>query len=172
MSESLDSPTVPAIPEATDRDLFITRAFDAPREVVWRFFTEARLLAGWFGPAGIHADPASAVVELRPGGRWDLDMIDPANDRRFPVRGRLTAVQPPEYLEAVIAGKADGPGPRNDLIMRLWLHDHGSKTRLTLHQGPFAQEFRELSARGWAGSLKKLDRILDHIAPESEGPAR
>ena len=30
---------IPEVPEVTDADVFITRAFDAPREVVWNFFT-------------------------------------------------------------------------------------------------------------------------------------
>ena len=65
----------PEIPVATERDVLITRVFAAPRDLVWRFFTEAPRLAEWFGPVGVHVDPASVTVEPRVGGRWELTMI-------------------------------------------------------------------------------------------------
>src|SRR6185295_16928688 len=51
--------TVPAIPEVTDSDVYITRAFNAPIEVVWKFWTEPEGLAQWFGPTTTHVDPAT-----------------------------------------------------------------------------------------------------------------
>jgi len=55
------SPTAPATLE-----FVITRAFDAPREVVWKSWTQAERLAQWWGPKGC----AIRVVklDLRPGG--------------------------------------------------------------------------------------------------------
>lgn len=61
--------TIPDIPTAADTDVFITRAFAAPRDVVWRFLTEPELLAQWFGPTGVHVDSASVIVEPRRAGR-------------------------------------------------------------------------------------------------------
>jgi uncharacterized protein YndB with AHSA1/START domain len=151
--------TVPPIPAVTDTDLFITRAFDAPREVVWRFFTEPALLAQWFGPAEVHVDPASVVIELRVGGRWDLDMVDNASGARYPFRSTLVAVSPPEYLEGM-GSAVEGSGPQNDLRLRIWLHDHGSRTRLTIHQGPFTPEFRDMTGAGWEASFLKVDALL------------
>ena len=151
--------TVPEIPAATDSDLFLTRAFDAPREVVWRFFTEPELLALWFGPNEVHVDPASVVIELRVGGRWDLDMVDNASGERYPVRSILVAVTPPEYLEGELSA-VDGSGPQNELRLRIWLHDHGPKTRLTLHQGPFSPEFRDMTGAGWEASFVKIDALV------------
>ena len=151
--------TVPQVPPATDDDLFLTRAFDAPRDVVWRFFTEPALLAKWFGPTEVHVDPASVVIELRVGGAWDLDMVDNANEARYPMRTTLVAVIPPEYLESRGAA-VEGSGPQNDLTLRIWLHDHGSKTRVTIHQGPFTREFRDMTGTGWEASFVKIDAIL------------
>ncbi|TGP82916.1 SRPBCC domain-containing protein, partial [bacterium M00.F.Ca.ET.222.01.1.1] len=42
-----------ALPEVTHKDVYITRSFNAPVAVVWRFWTEPELLAQWFGPHGI-----------------------------------------------------------------------------------------------------------------------
>jgi len=145
---------IPEIPVATDADVFITRAFDAPREIVWRFFSEPALL-GWFGPHGVHVDLESVVIELRPGGRWDLDMVDDLTGERYPMRAELTAVVPGEYLE----GRAGIPGG-DEVTLRIWLHDHGDRTRLTLHQGPFSEQHRKMTGAGWLGSFEKIDDLL------------
>lgn len=151
--------TIPEVPDVTDSDLLITRAFDAPREVVWGFFTRADLLALWFGPTEVHVDPASVVIELEVGGRWDLDMVDNATGARYPMRSTLSVVTPPEYLEGA-ATAVEGSGPQSDLRLRIWFHDHGSKTRLTIHQGPFTPEFRDMTVAGWQKSFTKIDALL------------
>ena len=142
---------IPEIPTAEDTDVFITRAFDAPRDVVWRFFTEPALLATWFGPSSVHVDPASVEIDLRVGGVWNVDMIDNETGEHYPVRSTLTAVVPPEYLEGTVVG------PPGEVTLRIWLHDHGNKTRLTLHQGPFTAEFRDVTRDGWVESFLKID---------------
>ena len=100
--------TVPQIPEALDTDVFITRAFNAPRDVVWKFFTEPEYLAQWFGPQEVHIDPATVDIQLHPGGRWDFDMVDNESGEHYPLRARLTVVIPPEYLEgSEVSGAAE-----------------------------------------------------------------
>ena len=103
--------TIPEVPEVLDTDVFITRAFNAPRDVVWRFFTEPELMAQWFGPQEVHVDVSTVKVELHPGGRWDLDMVDNATGEHYPIRSKLTVVIPPEYLEGSEVSGADEMSP-------------------------------------------------------------
>ncbi|CAN5553350.1 SRPBCC domain-containing protein [soil metagenome] len=152
--------TIPEIPNALDTDVFITRAFNAPRDVVWKFFTEPEYLVRWFGPQTTHVDPSTVNVQLHPGGSWDLDMVDNETGEHYPMRARLTVVIPPEYLEGGEPGDT-GMSPDNEGIkLRIWLHDHGDKTRMTLHQGPFTAEFRDQTTEGWESSFEKIDAIL------------
>jgi uncharacterized protein YndB with AHSA1/START domain len=151
--------TAPDIPVATDRDVLITRAFAAPRSVVWRFFTEGPRLAEWFGPVGVAVDPATTVVEPRVGGRWELTMVD--QDCKYsPIRGVFTAFDPEEYLEIRMSARPDPGVELDDIVVRLWFHDHGDRTRLTLHQGPFEPEFRARTAEGWELSFGKIDQLV------------
>ncbi len=151
--------TGPENPVATDRDVLITRAFAAPRDVVWRFFTDAARLAEWFGPVGVSVDPATAVVEPRVGGRWELTMVD--EDCKYsPITGVITAFEPEEYLEIRMSARPDPGVELEDIVIRLWFHDHGDRTRLTLHQGPFEPEFRERTAEGWELSFGKIDALV------------
>jgi len=155
--------TVPAIPEVTDSDVYITRAFDAPIDVVWKFWTEPERLAQWFGPATTHVDPATVEVELRPGGKWDLDMVDNETAEHYPVRSTLRVVKEHEYLEGAVSGATDH-GSAVNVILRVWFHDHGEKTRITLHQGPFTPEFRDMTGAGWEESFQKIDAIVARSA--------
>lgn len=150
---------IPAVPEVAEGDVFITRAFQAPRDVVWRFWTEPALLATWFGPTSVHVDSASVIVEPHAGGRWDLDMVDDATSARYPLRARLTVVEPPEYLEGVLEADTS-EGAVREVTLRVWFHDHGEQTRMTLHQGPFTPELRDMTAEGWTLSFAKVDAAL------------
>jgi uncharacterized protein YndB with AHSA1/START domain len=153
--------TIPEVPEVLDTDVFITRAFNAPRDVVWKFFTEPEFLAQWFGPQEVHIDPSSVQVELHPGGRWDMDMVDNATGDRYPLRSKITVVIPPEYLEGSEVTGAQEMSPADAITLRIWFHDHGVKTRMTLHQGPFTPEFRDMTRVGWESSFVKIDAILE-----------
>lgn len=65
------------VPEIAERqDLVITRAFDAPVELVWRAWTEPELVMRWWGPEGFTCP--SAVMDVREGGRSILCMRAPA----------------------------------------------------------------------------------------------
>src|SRR2546426_146985 len=62
-------------PDAVCREFVITRVFDAPRELVWKAYTEAAHLQHWWGPKGFKM--RSCKVDLRPGGVFHYGMEAP-----------------------------------------------------------------------------------------------
>lgn len=156
--------TVPEIPTPADTDVLITRSFAAPRDVVWKFFTEPEYLARWFGPTSVHVDPQTVRVELHPGGYWGLEMVDNATGEHYPMRARLTVVIPPEYLEGSEVEASSEIATLGPITLRIWFHDHGASTRMTLHQGPFTPEFRDLTRDGWVDSFVKMDAAIEEDA--------
>jgi uncharacterized protein YndB with AHSA1/START domain len=150
--------TEPAPAEVDDRDVFISRTFDAPREVVWRFFTEPDLIARWFGPHVFDTPVETVEVEPRVGGAWNLVMVGPGG-ARAPMVGRIVRFEPPEHLEIVTDATSDDV-ELHDIVLRIALHDHGDRTRLTLHQGPLTDEEKRLTEQGWGESFEKLDAAL------------
>jgi uncharacterized protein YndB with AHSA1/START domain len=62
-------------PATADREIVIARVIDAPREVVFEAFTEARHLSQWWGPDGFTTTTRS--FEFREGGVWDFVMHGP-----------------------------------------------------------------------------------------------
>ena len=145
------------IPEVTDRDVYITRSFDAPVDLVWKFWTQPELLAKWFGPKGISVPVDTVKVEAREGGSWNLTMKDDAGE--YPIRARITKLVEHEYLEMVMESDTS-KGFLDNEILRIQFHDHGDKTRITVHQGPFTPEFRDMTRDGWNESFVKLDTIF------------
>jgi uncharacterized protein YndB with AHSA1/START domain len=153
-----------AEPEVSERDVLISRAFHAPRATVWRFWTEPAHLADWFGPPGVSVLPGSVRVELQEGGLWALTMIDAATKTAHPVHGRITRLVPEEYLEIVMHAET-AAGAAEGVVLRVWFHDHGPLTRITVHQGPFLPELRDLTADGWHLAFSTLDTLLERNRP-------
>ena len=150
------------LPAVTDRDVYITRSFAAPRALVWTFWTDPAHLAQWFGPEGVHTPLERIEVELREGGTWSLGMTDDASGELYPLTATFLTIDEPEYLELHIASAHDGD--IEDVVVRIRFHDHGATTRMTLQQGPFTPELRDLTAAGWEQSFDKLDTILQGAA--------
>jgi uncharacterized protein YndB with AHSA1/START domain len=150
------------LPAVTDRDVYITRSFAAPRATVWRFWTQPELLTQWFGPAGIHTPVERIDVTLEEGGTWYLGMTDDASGEVFPLSATFLRIVEPEYLELHIASAAGGQ--IEDIVLRIQFQDHGDTTRMTLHQGPFTPENRDLTIEGWDQSFLKLDTIFEGAA--------
>lgn len=144
------------IPET---DFYATRAFNAPRDVVFRFFTEPEHLVKWFGPEGFHVPIERVVVEPRVGGRWNLTMVDDSANHEFTLLATITEFEEPELLVITITAET-GAGPLEKVLLRLRFHDHGARTRITLHQGPFTAEAREMTAGGWERSFARLDALF------------
>ena len=64
-----------AHPETEGKQFVITRAYEAPRELVWRAFAEADALAQWWGPKGFTVTVLG--FEFRPGGTFHYRMDGP-----------------------------------------------------------------------------------------------
>jgi uncharacterized protein YndB with AHSA1/START domain len=143
----------------TDRDLYITRSFNAPIDVVWKFWTQPEFLSKWFGPVGIHTPVESISIDLRAGGYWRLAMQSDETGEKYPMNAELVEVVENELIVGVAEAEMNGDGIER-LFLRVQFHDHGDKTRITLHQGPFTDEFKEQTSSGWEESFKKMDAIF------------
>lgn len=142
-------------------ELVITRMFDAPRQLVWKAFTDPDQLAAWYGPAGWSVPRDTVLVDLRVGGHQRFTMVDDADPARTsPVHGVFTEVVENELLVAY-EDLDDETFGKLRLETRIELHDEGGdKTRLVLRQGPFTEEIAGLTREGWTSSFTKLDTLL------------
>lgn len=90
-------------------DLVFERTFDAPRDEVWKAFTEPELIPRWWGPHGT----TTTVVEMdvRPGGKWRY--VSSASDRDdVTFYGDYLEVTPPERFRWTFMFDVEGMGPQ------------------------------------------------------------
>ena len=76
----------------SDRELVITRTFDAPRALVWKAFTDPKHLPNW-QPSGGATMPV-CEIDLRAGGTWYY-LYRTAQGQEFPATGTYREVDPP-----------------------------------------------------------------------------
>lgn len=136
--------------------LRLTRHFKAPREAVFRAWTDPKALAAWFGPDGVQS--RNVVIDARAGGRFSLEMYE--SDGVYPVAGVYREVTPPDRLVlSWIWGNGELEGLETVLTIELREKDGGTELTLT-HEGLPTDTARGKHAEGWSSSLDCLERFL------------
>ena len=145
-------------------ELHIERVFDAPRELVWKAFTDPDQISQWFGPVGYSVPRDSVDIDLRVGGHQRLTMVpdDPSYPPGGPSEGVFEEVVENELLVAHedLSGEMAELFGAERITMRIELHDEEGKTRLVLRQGPYKDDFVGNARDGWNSSFTKLDALL------------
>lgn len=155
---------------AAERDLVIERVFDAPRELVWRAWTEPEHFQRWWGPKAFTA-PA-CKIDLRVGGTYLACMRSPEGKDYWSTGTYKEIVAPERLVYTDSFADADGhvvPASYYgmsgewplELQVTVTLEDLGGKTKLTLrHAGMPAGENQDLAGAGWNESFDKLAASL------------
>ena len=141
-----------------ERELVITRTFEAPRRLVFKMWTEPEHLVRWWGPRGFAT--ISSRMNVRPGGIWSRSMRAP-DGRIIRKSGVYREIVAPERLVLTyVTDDAEGnSGP--ETLVTVTFTDLGGKTRLTLHQVAFQSvAARDDHRRGWTGALERLAKHL------------
>ena len=84
--------------QGTAREFTIVRELDAPRDLVFRAWTDPEHLTRWFGPRGFSTPRTSIATDLRPGGTWRATMVLDETGQEFPTGGFYLEVREPERL--------------------------------------------------------------------------
>ena len=127
--------------------------FEAPRERVYRAWTDPAALRQWFRTAPDFTTTI-AEVDLRVGGRFRIGMQSPGADALYVATGVYRQIQPPEKL--VFTWTWEGSEEAETLVT-VNFHSVGETTEVTLkHEGFESIEARDLHADGWQGCLSQL----------------
>jgi uncharacterized protein YndB with AHSA1/START domain len=140
----------------TDRELVITRVFDAPRDLVFKAWTEPERLAHWWGPEGFTLPLLE--IDMRPGGAWRACMRAP-DGTNFAQHGVCRELVPPERLSFTSIWDSD---PEHEMLVTVDFTERGKKTEITLRQRLFKSvESRDSHRSGWSSSF---NRLAAHLA--------
>lgn len=150
---------------ALEREVTITRVFDAPRHLVFSAWTEPEHLKHWWGPHGFTTPVCE--VDLRVGGAWKIVMRFPDGNQHV-AHGVYREIVPPERLVFTnIATAQDGTRLLEGLTI-VTFDDFGGKTKLTLQTHmtglvPYADRMLEGMETGWSQSLERLAEALSKL---------
>ncbi len=150
-----------AAAESEARELVFIRVLDAPREVMWRAWTDPAHpahLAQWWGPKGF-TNPV-CELDLRPGGALRIVMRAP-DSVEYPMRGVFREIVAPERLVFNNMAVDAADKPLLDGLTIVTLIEYGGKTRLTVQTRAVALvahavPFLEGMEAGWTQSLERL----------------
>jgi len=144
----------------TDRTIRVEREFDAPRDRVWRAFTQPELIAQWWGRGN---KLVIEKLEVKRGGHWRF--VEHSNDGVHGFEGRFREVTPPERI--VQTFEWDGM-PAYVIINTTTLEDLGDgRTKLVTTSQFYTNEERDgFLQSGMEGGLNQsyaaLDRLLEN----------
>jgi len=160
---------------AAVKEFVISRVFDAPRDLVWKAFTECEHLMHWWGPKGFKM--VSCKMDFRPGGIFHYCLESPDGQKMW---GKFIyrEIKAPDYFEHTVSFSDEKGGVTRHPLAPTWprqtiakatFADERGKTRLTVHWAPFeatdeeAKTFdqgRDGMRQGWSGTMDQLDEYL------------
>jgi uncharacterized protein YndB with AHSA1/START domain len=160
---------------AGDREILMTRVFRAPRELVWRAWTDPDQLGQWWGPRGFSTH--THHMDVRPGGRWRYVMRGP-DGREYHNQVTYLEVAPPERIRFQHGG-GDGTEPvSHDMLATFEATGRdGRSTLVTLRMTFATPEARDHAVHVYGaleGGNQTFERLAEHLAasdaraPESD----
>jgi len=154
----------------------LERVFDAPRELVWRTWTEPELLARWYGP---NVETIVHRLDVKPGGLWLNEMRwgDRANFEQV----EYTEVMPPErlvWLHSVadadwnVVSNPMMPDWPRVLLTTVTFEEEDGRTKMRLTWVPHGASEAEIACfaaamegldKGWGAGMKLLEELLAEL---------
>ncbi len=152
------SPTL-KLTTPSEREIVLTRVFDAPRSIVFDAMTKPEHLVHWFGPHGWKLSVCE--VDLRPGGAWRWVLSRPGA-RDMGMSGVYQEISPPERL---VSTERFDDYPGESLNTLTFVEQHGKTiyTNRILYASP---EIRDAVIKSGMeiGARESFDRLAGHLA--------
>ena len=152
----------PPLPSETT--LKIKRTYAAPRDKVFRAWTDPKELTSWFAPSDDYSTPL-AEVDLRVGGSYRIQMKT-ADGVTYTVKGAYREVRPPERLVFTWAWVGEPCGGRGltefyDTLVTLEFRTVPEGTEMIVrHEYFLSKDERDKHSEGWTGCLDRLSKVL------------
>jgi uncharacterized protein YndB with AHSA1/START domain len=146
-----------ATPQTEARiSLQIARTLPAPRDKVFRAWTQAQALKTWFAPSEKYITRV-AQLDVHTGGRYRIEME--IEGKSHIVVGTYQEVLPPEWL--VFTWKWETEPQHGESVVTIELADRAGKTELTLTHEKFPSDAaRDEHNKGWTGCLDRLGQYV------------
>lgn len=148
-----------AVERKSERELVVTRLFDAPPRIVFRAWAEAELFRRWWVPEGAGITLVSCEMDVRTGGKYRLEFG--AGESTMAFYGKYLEVVPDERIVWTNDEGEEGA------VTTVTFEDQDGRTLLTFHElYPSREALDEAMAGSAAGlptQLDQLDALLSGI---------
>jgi uncharacterized protein YndB with AHSA1/START domain len=149
-----------ADPDIRERELVITRVFDAPRALVFKAWSDPAQAARWMGPRGFTA--SHITNDPRPGGAWRLCLRRDETGEELWQGGVNREIVEPERLVFTFAWDREDGSPGHETLVSVSFVERDGKTTMTFRQATFdTVESRDGHQGGWTSTF---DRLAEHLA--------
>src|SRR5688500_7074971 len=144
------------------RGITITRVFDAPRELVFKAWTEPAQFAEWFGGRDATIPLETVEMDVRPGGHWRATMFAGPERTEIPWKGVYREVVPPERLVFTITDQQDDDAE----VVIVELTEVAGQTEMVFQQrgGHLGDEEYGRAQAGWGVFFDTLAEMLSTSA--------
>ncbi len=144
-----------------DREILVTRSFDAPRELVWKAWTDPKHIVQWWGPIGFTTTTQS--MDVRPEGTWRFVMHGP-DGRDYINKIIYIEVVKPERLVYRHAGDEETEPVRFHVTVTF--EEENGKTKLTMRSVfDSAEELKRVNDTYGAieGAKQTIGRLAEYL---------
>ena len=151
--------------------LTMTRLFKAPRDLLFRMWSDPQHMKQWGCPTGFTV--VYSTIDFRVGGTWRSCMRAPDGSEHR-LRGQYLDIVPNERIVNTSAWLDENDNPVQESVITLTFKSIGDDTELTLHQAPFESvASRDSHRHGWIASLNNLDAYVEafEAAAQTRGQA-
>jgi uncharacterized protein YndB with AHSA1/START domain len=138
--------------------VLITRIFDAPRERVFRAWTDPDEVTEWYGPEQFDTPRDRIKIDLRVGGRYELTMVQRDGGAEFAIGYDIIELVEPELL-VLRSDPMPEMGMHEPTVTRVEFHEQGTGTRMMLRDGPYPGGGSHAEA-GWSAAFDKLGALV------------
>jgi uncharacterized protein YndB with AHSA1/START domain len=143
---------------AADQEVRITRIFEAPRDLVYRAWTDPDEVSAWYGPEGFDTPRDRIRIDPRVGGRYELTMVRRGDGAEFPIGYDIVELVEPELL-VLRSDPIPEMGMHEPTTTRVEFQVQGNGTRMTLSDGPYPGGGSHAAA-GWSAAFDKLGALV------------
>jgi uncharacterized protein YndB with AHSA1/START domain len=144
---------------ASEAGLNMTRVFDAPRERVWKEWTEPERFADWFGGPESEVPVSTVSMDVTEGGALRATMFAGPDRREIHWKGTYREVVEPERLVFTISDQPDDDAFELVIVVLKDLGD-GRTEMLFEQRGRMSAEQYKRAGEGWGGFF---DRMAERV---------
>jgi uncharacterized protein YndB with AHSA1/START domain len=151
---------MPTAGPAASTTLRITRVIHAPRERVFRAWTDPRQVTRWFGGSPV-ARASSAESDVRVGGTFRIGFGQDPDREVWHCVGTYVEVVPPERLVYTFGWEGPRLSEIDETLVTVEFRDLGGATEIALtHERNATEEVRAFHLYGWQSSLEQLAELF------------